>query len=103
MGLMLCMCFILVLMYTSENLLGSLAMSHVLTIRINDDAKGQLERLCEFTRRSKSFIAAEAIEEYLEGRLWMLEALEEGIEDRGKGNLVQHETVLSEWETKAGV
>jgi predicted transcriptional regulator len=32
-----------------------------------------------------------------------LTALEEGIEDAKKGNLVKHETILDEWEGKAGV
>jgi len=77
-------------------------MSQVVTIRISDESKDRLERLCEFTRRSKSFIAGEALEEYLAGKLWMLDALEEGIEDRQKGNLVKHEVIFAEWEGKAG-
>lgn len=76
-------------------------MSQVVTIRISDESKDRLERLCEFTRRSKSFIAGEALEEYLDSKLWMLEALEEGIEDRQKGKLVKHQDILDEWEEKA--
>lgn len=77
-------------------------MSQVVTIRISDESKDRLERICEFTRRSKSFIAGEALEEYLSSKLWLMEALEEGIEDRRNGNLVSHDEILQEWERKAG-
>ena len=77
-------------------------MSHVVNMRISDEAKDRLERLAKLTNRTKSSLTAEAIEEYMEKKLWMLLALEEGIEDYKKGNLVKHETILAEWEDKAG-
>lgn len=76
-------------------------MSHVVTIRISDESKERLERLCQLTRSSKSSIAGDAIDEYLAGKLWMMEALEEGIEDRKQGRLVKHESILEHWEAKA--
>lgn len=77
-------------------------MSSVVNFRISAEAKTRLERLCQLTNRTKSSLAAEAIEEYMERKLWLLMALEEGIEDHKKGNLVKHETILAEWEGKAG-
>lgn len=77
-------------------------MSNVLNMRISEDTKDQLERLCKLTKRTKSSLGAEAIEEFIERKLWLLTALEEGIEDAKKGNLVKHETILDEWEGKAG-
>jgi predicted transcriptional regulator len=77
-------------------------MSHVVTLRISDESKDRLERLCKITRRSKSFIAGEAIQEYMASKLWMMEALEEGIEDLQRGGISTHEEVLAEWKDKAG-
>jgi predicted transcriptional regulator len=78
-------------------------MSHVVTIRISDESKDRLERLCNYTRRSKSFIAGEAIQEYIDKKLWIMEALEEGLQDLEKGDISTHEEVLAEWKEKAGV
>lgn len=77
-------------------------MSHVVTIRISDDSKDRLERLCHVTRRSKSFIAGEAIQEYMDKKLWMMEALEEALQDMETGEISTHEEVLAEWKEKAG-
>lgn len=78
-------------------------MSSVLNMRIDEETKDRLERLCKLTKRTKSSLGAEAIEEYVERKLWLLTALEDGIEDAKNGNLVKHETILAEWEEKAGV
>ena len=40
--------------------------SSVLTLRINNDTKDKLDKLASATHRSKSFLAAEAINRYLE-------------------------------------
>jgi predicted transcriptional regulator len=41
-------------------------MSTTMTIRIEDEVKDRLDRLAESTQRSKSFLAAEAIREYVD-------------------------------------
>lgn len=41
-------------------------MSTTMTVRIDDDVKDRLDVLAEATRRSKSFLAAQAIREYVE-------------------------------------
>ena len=40
--------------------------SAVITLRVKSKTKAKLDKLAEATRRSKSFLAAEAIERYLE-------------------------------------
>ena len=40
--------------------------STTMTVRLSRELKGKLERLAESTRRSKSYLAAEAIAEYVE-------------------------------------
>jgi len=46
--------------------------STVLTLRINIDTKDKLDRLAAATHRSKSFLAAEAINRYLVVKLGKL-------------------------------
>ncbi|MEI8362350.1 MAG: ribbon-helix-helix domain-containing protein [Betaproteobacteria bacterium] len=46
--------------------------SAVLTLRINTDIKDKLDKLALATHRSKSFLAAEAINRYLEMKLGKL-------------------------------
>jgi len=41
-------------------------MSTTMTIRIEGELKDRLDRIAESTHRSKSFLAAEAIREYVE-------------------------------------
>jgi predicted transcriptional regulator len=46
--------------------------SSVLTLRVDTKTKAKLDKLAEATRRSKSFLAAEAIERYLEVEAWQI-------------------------------
>jgi len=41
-------------------------MSTTITIRLEEEVKDRLDRLAESTNRSKSFLAAEAIREFVE-------------------------------------
>ena len=47
-------------------------MSTTITIRIADEAKDRLDRLAESTQRSRSFLAAEAIREFVENNEWQV-------------------------------
>ena len=47
-------------------------MSTTMTLRLGDDIKDRLDVLAEATQRSKSFLAAEAIREYLELNEWQI-------------------------------
>jgi len=40
-------------------------MSTTMTIRVEDEVKDRLDRLAESTQRTKSFLAVEAIREYV--------------------------------------
>lgn len=50
--------------------------STVLTLRINTDIKEKLDKLASATHRSKSFLAAEAINRYLEIEAWQVSEIE---------------------------
>lgn len=71
-------------------------MTETLSIRINADTKRRLDALSKRSRRSKSFLAAEAIAAYVESEEWQLEELQYGIAELDSGQDVSHEKV-SKW------
>ena len=71
-------------------------MSETLSIRIDPEVKTRLDALAHRTRRSKSFLAAEAIAAYVELEEWQLDQIRTGIEEAEAGKGVSHEKV-SKW------
>ena len=67
--------------------------STTFTVRVDALAKKRLERLAKSTGRSRSFLAAEAINEYLDVNEWQVAGVRRAIAslDRGKG--IPHERV----------
>jgi predicted transcriptional regulator len=58
----------------------------VLTLRLNTEAKMKLEKLAQATHRSKSFIAAEAINRYLELEAWQVAEIEQATIEADTGD-----------------
>ena len=54
-------------------------MSTTMTIRLENDLKERLEKLADATQRSKSFIAAEAIRDFVELNEWQIQGIQEAI------------------------
>ena len=54
--------------------------------RIDNITAQNLEKLAKATKRSKSYLAGEAIQAYIEKQLWQIEAIKKGIEEADKGN-----------------
>jgi len=69
-----------------------------LSIRIPPESRDQLEELANTTGRSKSFLAAEAIEYYLSMNSWQVKAVEKSVKkaDSKKAKFIKHEKV-SDW------
>jgi len=63
--------------------------SAVFTVRVDSAAKKRLEKLAKSTGRSRSFLAAEAIEEYLDANEWQVAGIKSAIAslERGEGIL----------------
>ena len=83
-------------------------MTETLSIRIDATTKKRLEARSRQSRRSKSFLAAEAITAYVESEEWQLGEIQGGIAELDFGKTVSHEKVskwLKSWgkpgETKA--
>lgn len=71
-------------------------MTTTLSVRISADSKKRLEALARRTRRSKSFLAAEAIAAFVEAESWQLDETQAGLKELDQGGGVAHEDV-SAW------
>jgi RHH-type transcriptional regulator, rel operon repressor / antitoxin RelB len=67
--------------------------STTFTVRVDAAAKKQLERLAKSTGRSRSFLAAEAINEYLNVNEWQVAGIKRAIASLDRGEAVPHERV----------
>lgn len=70
--------------------------STTMTIRVSADLKEKLDRLAADTRRSRSFLAAEAVSAYVARELAIVEGVNQGLEDVRQGRTVSHEEAMSE-------
>jgi predicted transcriptional regulator len=79
-------------------------MTETLSIRIDAGTKKRLDVLAQKSRRSKSFLAAEAIAAYVDLEEWQMGEIEDGIRQLDRGESVSHERVaawLKTWGTAA--
>jgi RHH-type rel operon transcriptional repressor/antitoxin RelB len=71
-----------------------------LSIRIDSNTNEKLDALARRSKRSKSFLAAEAITAYVDAEAWQLGEIEAGLTDLDEGKTVSHDKVtkwLSSW------
>jgi predicted transcriptional regulator len=67
--------------------------STTFTVRVDTAVKKRLERLAKSTGRSRSFLAAEAINEYLEVNEWQVAGIKRAIASFDRGEGIPHDTV----------
>ena len=70
--------------------------STTLTVRLSPEVKERLGQLAERTKRTKSFLAGEAIADFVERELEIVEAIERGLEDVKAGRVVPNEKAMRE-------
>jgi RHH-type transcriptional regulator, rel operon repressor / antitoxin RelB len=70
--------------------------STVVSVRLDKATKARLDKLAAATRRSKSYLAAEAIEEFLAIQEWQIAGIEKAIESADRGELVPHEEAMAQ-------
>jgi RHH-type transcriptional regulator, rel operon repressor / antitoxin RelB len=78
--------------------------SSVLTLRLDTKLKKQLDRLSRATSRSRSFVAAEAIREYVSLNNWQIEETKKGLEEADRGEFASDKEVrrtLKKWSRRA--
>ncbi len=71
-------------------------MTETLSIRIDSSTKKRLDALSKRSKRSKSFLAAEAITAYVESEEWQIGEIQQGIAELDAGKGVSHDKV-SDW------
>ena len=69
-------------------------MTVTLSIRIDANTKRRLDALSKRSKRSKSFLVAEAIAAYVEAEEWQLGEIHAGIAELESGQEVSHEKVV---------
>ena len=77
-----------------------MAKSSVLTVRVSDEVKEQLEALADSTKRSKSFLAAQAIASYVQQEAWQIAEIERAVEEANAGDFASEaevDAVISKW------
>ena len=70
--------------------------STTMTIRVSPQVKAKLGRLADNTRRSRSYLAAEAIENYVDRELEIVEGIKRGLADAEAGRVVPHDEAMAE-------
>jgi predicted transcriptional regulator len=77
-----------------------MAETKLISVRVGKDVARRLNALAEATDRSKSYVAAQAIEEFLALHEWQAKAIRQGVADADKGRLAPHDEAvkrLSKW------
>ena len=65
----------------------------VLTLRIDDKLRKKLDKLAVATQRSRAFLAAEAIREYVDVNEWQVEEIKKGLAEAEAGDFASDEEV----------
>lgn len=81
-------------------------MSTTMTIRLDDEVKDRLENLAVATKRSKSFLAAEAIRAFVDSNEWQIVEIQSALKEADAGDLASDEDVAAvarKWSTKGAV
>ena len=73
-----------------------MAATETMTIRVSAETKRKLERIAAGTRRSKSFLAGEAVSAYVDRELEIIEGIKRGLADVDAGRIVPHDEAMAE-------
>ena len=80
-------------------------MSTTMTIRLEPELKHRLDRLAEATHRSKSFLAAEALRDFVELNEWQIAEIKAALKEADEGDFASNQDVQStfnKWSVDAG-
>ncbi len=68
-------------------------MSTTMTIRLEPDLKQKLDQLAEVTHRSRSFLAVEALRDYVELNEWQLQEINNALTEADAGDFASEESI----------
>ena len=81
-----------------------MAESAVLTLRLDPKLKSRLDRLSKATQRSRSFIAADAIREYVTLNEWQIGEIRKALSEADRGEFATSQEVqrtIKKWSRRA--
>jgi predicted transcriptional regulator len=74
-----------------------MAESATISVRISAETKARLARLAESTKRSQAFLAAEAIDAFVELNEWQVAAIRRAVEEADAGGPFAADEDVSAW------
>jgi RHH-type transcriptional regulator, rel operon repressor / antitoxin RelB len=82
-----------------------MADADVLTFRLDSKLKKKLDKLAKATERSRSFLVAEAIRDYVALNEWQIEEIKKGLREADAGDFAsdkEMEETIGKWTRRAG-
>ena len=70
-------------------------VSTTMSLRLSADTKSKLATLARHTRRTRSFLANEAITAYVERELAIIDGVERGLADMQSGRVTPHREAMA--------
>jgi len=70
-------------------------MSTTMTIRLEPELKQRLDQLSEATQRSKSFLATEALKDFVALNEWQIKEIKQALDEADRGDFADDKTVQS--------
>ncbi|MCF6254795.1 MAG: CopG family ribbon-helix-helix protein [Gammaproteobacteria bacterium] len=77
-----------------------MSQSTTMTIRLEPELKSRLDRLAADTQRSKSFLASEAVREFIELNEWQIQEINAALKEADEGDFASPEekaTAFNKW------
>jgi len=74
--------------------------STTMTIRLEPELKSRLDKISAATHRSRSFLAAEAVREFIELNEWQIEEIKDAVKEADAGDFASDQevhAVFSKW------
>jgi len=78
--------------------------SSVLTLRLDPKLKNQLDRLAKAMSRTRSYVAAEAIREYVSLNEWQIDEIKKGLQEADQGDFSSEKEIrnaVNKWKRRA--
>ena len=74
-----------------------MSQTTTMTIRLPSAIKNKLKHLAAATERSKAYLAAKAIEEFVAAQEWQIQAIQEAVKeaDSSHARFIEHEDVVN--------
>ncbi len=74
--------------------------SSLISVRVKPEVAERLKALSQIMHRSSSFLAAEALEEYLDIHEWQIQAIQEGLNAADRQEVVDFESIKKKWKKR---